>query len=134
MKQLIGGKSIEIDLYSPHDFSGLDDCAHFGNFQKALSEHEIVAYDGHCMLGASDFWARPSTRDSTRSSCTAAAWATSTTCARSSRARAAGHNLDMMSSVVEVSADANAFAAPVVAKILSLGARPRPQVLVEVDC
>ena len=43
--------------------SRLGDFAHFANFQKALSEHEVVAYDGHSMLGASDFWARPTYPD-----------------------------------------------------------------------
>ena len=37
------------------DFEGLGDYGHFDNFQKAISEHEIVVYDGHSMLGASDF-------------------------------------------------------------------------------
>ncbi len=53
----------EIDLYSPYDFKGLSDHAHFDNFQRALSEHEIVTYDGHSMLGASDFWSRPNYPD-----------------------------------------------------------------------
>ena len=51
--------TVQIDLYSPKEFSGLGDFAHFANFQKALSEHEIIAWDGHSMLGASDFWSRP---------------------------------------------------------------------------
>src|SRR5205823_5550906 len=55
----IGDVTVEMDLYSPKEFSGLSDYAHFANFEKAIAEHEIVAYDGHSMLGASDYWARP---------------------------------------------------------------------------
>jgi hypothetical protein len=54
-----GAVTLEVDLYSPYDFAGLGDSAHFSNLQKAISEHEIVVYRGHSMLGASDFWARP---------------------------------------------------------------------------
>ncbi len=87
----IGSVDFEVDLYSPFDFAGLDDDAHFANFQKALSEHEIVTYDGHSMLGRQRFLgaARP-TRRATRSSSTVAASVTSTTCARSWTGRAAG--------------------------------------------
>ncbi len=55
----IGQVSMEIDLYSPRDFAGLGDYAHFANLERAVSEHEIVVYRGHSMLGASDFWSRP---------------------------------------------------------------------------
>jgi hypothetical protein len=49
-----------IDIYSPREFSGLDDYAHFDNFDKGINSHEIIVYNGHSMLGASDFWARKS--------------------------------------------------------------------------
>lgn len=57
-KKLTNGVLAQIDIYGPREFSGLGDYAHVDNFQKALSEHEVVAYSGHSMLGASDFWAR----------------------------------------------------------------------------
>lgn len=49
-----------IDIYSPRDFAGLDDHAHVDNFDDAVNSHEIVVWNGHSMLGASDFWARDS--------------------------------------------------------------------------
>jgi len=49
-----------IDIYGPHEFAGLDDYSHFGNFDNGINSHEIIVYNGHSMLGASDFWARPS--------------------------------------------------------------------------
>jgi len=49
-----------IDIYSPREFAGLGDYAHFDNFDRGLNSHEIVVYNGHSMLGASDFWARES--------------------------------------------------------------------------
>jgi hypothetical protein len=57
-KTLGTGVVAQIDVYSPREFSGLGDYAHIANFQKALTEHEVVAYSGHSMLGASEFWAR----------------------------------------------------------------------------
>ncbi|MCA9602511.1 MAG: hypothetical protein KC417_10820, partial [Myxococcales bacterium] len=58
-QKAVGDVTFELDLYSPNDFSGLGDYANFGNLQRAITEHEIVVYDGHSMLGASDFWSRP---------------------------------------------------------------------------
>src|SRR4029079_18024114 len=58
-KKLTNDVLVQIDLYSPKEFGGLDDLAHFSNFQRALGEHEVIPCDGHWMLGASDFWARP---------------------------------------------------------------------------
>ncbi|HPH65347.1 MAG TPA: hypothetical protein PLF40_06365 [Kofleriaceae bacterium] len=58
-EKTVAGNLVQIDVYAPTDFSGLGDFAHFGNFQKAISEHEFISYAGHSMLGASDFWARP---------------------------------------------------------------------------
>ena len=58
-EKVVNGITVQIDLYSPKEFSGLDDYAHFANFQKALSEHEIVAWDGHSMLGASRLLGAP---------------------------------------------------------------------------
>lgn len=113
----INGVAFELDLYAPSDFAGLDDMAHFGNFQKAISEHEIVVYDGHSMLGASDFWSKPKYPDFYQihlyGGCLGYEYYV--------RPIRDGHGgwakLDIMSSVVEVSADANMIAGPVFAKI-----------------
>ncbi len=49
-----------IDIYSPNEFSGLGDWTHFSNFDEGINSHELIVYNGHSMLGASDFWARKS--------------------------------------------------------------------------
>ena len=54
----VGKTVLEVDIYSPNEFAGLGDEAHFANFQKAISEHEIIMFDGHSKLGASDFWGK----------------------------------------------------------------------------
>ncbi len=59
----VGPVLLQIDVYSPFEFHGLSDYGHFDNLQKAISEHEIVSYSGHSMLGASDFWGRPTYPD-----------------------------------------------------------------------
>jgi hypothetical protein len=115
----IHGVDFEIDLYSPADFSGLDDYAHFDNFQKAISEHEIIAYDGHSMLGGSDFWARPQYPSFYQiylyGGCLGYEYYVKHIVDGKG---GSWENLDIMSSVVEVSADANRFAAPVLAKLM----------------
>lgn len=55
----INNITMEIDIYGPNEFAGLDDVAHLDNLQKAIGEHEIVSYAGHSMLGASDIWSKP---------------------------------------------------------------------------
>ena len=118
-EKVVAGITVQIDLYSPRVFSGLDDEAHFDNFQTALSEHEIVVWDGHSMLGASDFWARPTYPKTYQiflyGGCLGYEY----------YVRPILHGkgdswdkLDIMSSVVEVSASANEFAAPAIAKIV----------------
>jgi hypothetical protein len=118
-KTTVSGIKVQIDLYSPREFSGLDDSAHFGNFQKALSEHEIVAWDGHSMLGASDFWTRP-TYPSTYQiflygGCLGYEYYVKPILHGKGDSWA---KVDIMSSVVEVTADANEFAGPALAKII----------------
>jgi hypothetical protein len=112
------GVVVEFDLYSPHEFSGLGDSAHFENFQTALSEHEIVVYDGHSMLGASDFWARPSYPDFYQiflyGGCLGYEYYVRPILA----GKKGWGNVDILSSVVEVSASANDFAAPALAKMV----------------
>ena len=107
----------EIDLYSPYDFAGLSDHAHFSNFQKALSEHEIVAYDGHSMLGASDFWGRPDYPDFYQVYLYGGCLGYEYYVKPILGGKGGWENLDIMSSVVEVSADANRFAGPFLAKL-----------------
>ncbi|CAN5890160.1 hypothetical protein BH11MYX2_BH11MYX2_03640 [soil metagenome] len=109
----------QIDLYSPNEFSGLDDYTHFNNFQKALGEHEIVAYDGHSMLGASDFWARPTYPTNYQIFLYGGCLGYEYYVKPILHGKGDSWNkLDVMSSVVEVSADANQFAAPAIAKLL----------------
>jgi hypothetical protein len=118
-KKLNNGVLIQIDLYSPREFSGLGDFAHFANFQKALSEHEVVAYDGHSMLGASDFWTRPDYPDFYQiylyGGCLGYEYYIKPILHGKGDSWA---KLDIMSSVIEVTADATDFAAPALAKIL----------------
>ena len=116
---ITNGITVQIDLYSPKDFSGLSDYAHFANFQKAIGEHEIVAWDGHSMLGASDFWARP-TYPSTYQiflygGCLGYEYYVKPILHGKGDSWA---KLDLMSSVIEVTANANEFAAPAIAKMV----------------
>ena len=118
-EKVVGGVTVQIDLYSPKVFSGLDDFAHFGNFQKALAEHEVVTWDGHSMLGASDFWARPTYPHSYQiflyGGCLGYEYYVRPILAGKGGTWA---NVDILSSVVEVSASANEFAAPAIAKLV----------------
>jgi hypothetical protein len=114
----VAGIDVVVDLYSPYEFSGLGDMGHFSNFQKALSEHEIVVYDGHSMLGASDFWSRPTYPSFYQiylyGGCLGYEYYVRPILA----GKGGWENVDIMSSVIEVSADANAYAAPFLAKIV----------------
>ncbi|MBP6630019.1 MAG: hypothetical protein KBG28_03275 [Kofleriaceae bacterium] len=118
-KTLSNGVVAEVDLYSPRDFSGLDDYAHFANFQKAVGEHEIVAWDGHSMLGASDFWSRPTYPSSYQiflyGGCLGYEYYVQPILRGKGGSWA---KLDILSSVIEVTASANEFAGPALAKIL----------------
>jgi hypothetical protein len=118
-KKLNNGVLLQIDLYSPREFSGLGDFAHFANFQKALSEHEVIAYDGHSMLGASDFWARPTYPSFYQiflyGGCLGYEYYIKPILHGKGDS---WDKLDVMSSVIEVTASANEFAAPAIAKII----------------
>jgi hypothetical protein len=116
--KLIKDITVEIDLYSPKDFSGLGDYAHFSNFQKALSEHEIVAYDGHSMLGASDFWARPEYPSFYQVFLYGGCLGYEYYVRPILNGKGGWGNVDIMSSVVEVTADANMYAGPFLAKLI----------------
>jgi hypothetical protein len=113
----IGQVDFEIDLYSPKEFGGLDDSRHFDNFQTALSEHEIVTYDGHSMLGASDFWSRPQYPSFYQIFLYGGCLGYEYYVQPIYKGKGGWANLDLMSSVVEVSANSNEFAAPALAKI-----------------
>ena len=115
----IGQVDVEVDLYSPKEFSGLDDYGHFNNFQKALSEHEIVVYDGHSMLGGSDFWARPSYPTGYQIYLYGGCLGYEYYVKHILDGKKGWENLDIMSSVVEVSANAQQFAGPALAKIFA---------------
>ncbi|MFO0751500.1 MAG: proprotein convertase P-domain-containing protein [Myxococcota bacterium] len=115
----VGGKVIEIDLYSPYDFSGLGDYAHFPNFQKALAEHEIVTYDGHSMLGASDFWSRPTYPSFYQIFLYGGCLGYEYYVAPILAGKGGWDKLDMLSAVVEVSANANEFAGPFISKMIT---------------
>ncbi len=118
-KKLNNGVVVQIDLYSPREFSGLGDYAHFGNFEKALSEHEVVAYDGHSMLGASDFWGRPTYPSFYQiflyGGCLGYEYYIKPILHGKGDSWA---KLDMVSSVIEVTASANEFAGPAIAKLI----------------
>lgn len=118
-KKLANGTLVQIDLYSPKDFSGLSDYAHFANFQKAIAEHEVIAWDGHSMLGASDFWSRPTYPGFYQiflyGGCLGYEYYVKPILKGKG---GSWDKLDLMSSVVEVTADANMFAGPAVAKLV----------------
>jgi len=118
----IGEVDLVIDLYSPKEFSGLSDTAHFPNFQKAISEHEIVVYDGHSMLGASDFWGRPTYPPFYQVFLYGGCLGYEYYVRPILGGKHGWDNLDMVSSVVEVQVGANEFAGPFLAKLVwSLG-------------
>jgi hypothetical protein len=116
--KVVNGVTVEVDLYSPYEFSGLSDHAHFDNFQKALSEHEVVAYDGHSMLGASDFWTRPTYPDFYQIFLYGGCLGYEYYIAPILSGKGGWDKLDIMSSVIEVTANANAYAGPFLARLL----------------
>jgi len=118
MSKLVGGVTVEIDLYSPREFSGLSDYAHYDNFQRAISEHEIVTYDGHSMLGASDYWARPTYPGFYQMFLYGGCLGYEYYVRPILSGKGGWQNVDILSSTVEVSASANEFAAPILAKVV----------------
>jgi hypothetical protein len=118
LQKVVNGITVQIDLYGPKEFAGLDDTEHFANFQKALSEHEIVAYDGHSMLGASDFWAQPKYPSFYQIFLYGGCLGYEYYVRPIVDGKNGWANLDIMSSVVEVSATAHEFAAPFLAKLV----------------
>jgi hypothetical protein len=112
-----GEVEIQVDLYSPYDFAGLGDTAHFSNFQKALRENEIVVYDGHSMLGASDFWSRPTYPAFYQIFLYGGCLGYEYYVRPLVEKKGGWDKLDIMSSVVEVSAPANDYAGPFLSKL-----------------
>ena len=118
-EKTVHGTLVQMDLYSPKVFSGLDDYGHYANFETAITQHEIVVWDGHSMLGASDFWSRPKYPGTYQiflyGGCLGYEYYVQPILEGKGNSWA---KLDIMSSVVEVSASANEFAAPALAKIV----------------
>ncbi len=114
----VNGVEFVFDLYSPREFSGLSDYSHFDNFQTALSEHEIVVYDGHSMLGASDFWKRPSYPAFYQMFLYGGCLGYEYYVEPILSGKGGWDKVDILSSVVEVSVGANEFAGPILAKLL----------------
>jgi hypothetical protein len=115
--KLIRDITVEMDLYSPNEFSGLGDYAHFGNFQRAISEHEIIVFDGHSMLGASDIWSRQTYPDNYQIILYGGCLGYEYYVRPIVQGKRGWNNVDILSSVVEVSVTANDFAAPLLSKI-----------------
>ncbi|MBW1808014.1 MAG: proprotein convertase P-domain-containing protein [Deltaproteobacteria bacterium] len=47
-----------VDVSSPSDFAGLGDLKHADVFDAAVKTHEIIVYNGHSIMGTSNFWQR----------------------------------------------------------------------------
>ena len=114
----VSGVVIEMDLYSPDVFSGLSDHQNFGNFETAIREHEIVAYDGHSMLGASDFWSRPEYPEHYQIYLYGGCLGYEYYVRPIVEAKPGGwDSVDIVSSVIPVSADANYYVGPFLSKL-----------------
>lgn len=119
VKTTAKGNTIEVDLYSPYEFEGLGDWNHFSNLEKAIAEHEIVVYDGHSMLGASDYWSRPKYPDNYQIFLYGGCLGYEYYVRPIVGGKGGWQNVDIMSSVIEVSAGANEFAAPALSRIFA---------------
>ena len=49
--RVVGELTEVVDIYGPDLFESVADWAHLSNWQKAVSEHELVFYNGHSVLG-----------------------------------------------------------------------------------
>ncbi len=58
-----GDKTEIVDIYGPSVFHSVADYARFENWQKAVSEHEVVMYNGHSVLGSGMAFERASYPD-----------------------------------------------------------------------
>ena len=50
------GITTTVDVYSPKEFRGLTDSSNVQNFYDGVASHELIVFNGHSVLGASDFW------------------------------------------------------------------------------
>ena len=53
------GITANVDIYSPKEFRGLTDYANVQNFYDGVASHQLIVWNGHSVLGASDFWSNP---------------------------------------------------------------------------
>lgn len=114
----VAGVTVEVDLYSPYDFAGLSDRANYPNFERAIAEHEIISYDGHSMLGSSDFWSRPEYPDFYQIFLYGGCLGYEYYMQPIVNAKGGWENVDIVSSVVEVSASALYYTGPFLAKLI----------------
>jgi hypothetical protein len=108
-----GETKIVVDLFGPDEFAGLGDHANFDVFQSAIKEHEVVVYDGHSMLGASDFWSRPEYPDTYQIFLYGGCLGYQYYIRPILKAKGGWEKLDLMSSVEVVSSSVDEFAKPV---------------------
>jgi len=113
----VGPVLLQIDVYSPFEFHGLSDYGHFDNLQKAISEHEIVSYSGHSMLGASDFWGRPTYPDFYQIFLYGGCLGYQYYVKPILDGKKGWDNLDLVSSVLEVPVQSDNYTAPFLAKL-----------------
>ena len=52
VRELGAGQAVRVDVFHPNLFHSVADSSRFGNWQRAVSEHEVVVYNGHSVLGA----------------------------------------------------------------------------------
>jgi hypothetical protein len=116
-QKLVAGVTLEVDMYSPNEFSSLSDHKNYKNFERAIQEHEIVAYDGHSMLGSSDFWARPEYPQNYQIFLYGGCLGYEYYVRPIVEGKGGWENVDIVSSVIEVTADANYYTGPVLAKL-----------------
>lgn len=114
----VNGVTVEVDLYSPYDFAGLSDYSNLENFERAVEEHEIVVYDGHSMLGSSDFWSRPDYPDFYQIFIYGGCLGYEYYVRPILEGKNGWDNVDIISSTIEVWASANYYFAPFLAKVL----------------
>lgn len=114
----VGGIEVEFNLYSPYDFSGLADVEHFQRFKRAVLEYEIVVYDGHSMLGTSDFWSRLDYPDFYQIFVYGGCLGYEYYVQPILEGKGGWENIDLVSSVTEVTVGADKFAGPLFAKMI----------------
>ncbi|MBI5532357.1 MAG: hypothetical protein HY898_06565 [Deltaproteobacteria bacterium] len=114
----VAGVVFEMDLYGPTDFRGLEDNENYPTFQKALLEHEIIVYDGHSVLGGSDFWSRPQYPDFYQIYLYGGCLGYEYYLRPILEGKGGWQKLDLLSAVIEVSATTSQFAGPVLARIM----------------